>query len=91
MEEPQKIVVNGEEKEAKTLEPQPVGQKANRKIYLFGYTLRLLGIPGTLYVLIMMISSGGYFFLIFLGYAPILLPSLLLLAVGHYLASNWKE
>lgn len=71
-------------------EANPAGIHKNKSIYRFGFSLRLAGFIGLLYVFIQSLGSGAFFLLYMLAFAKISLPSLLAIAVGHYLASNWK-
>lgn len=63
----------------------------NQKIYKFGYVLRLAGIIGLACMLIVSIPGGGWGILLFFGTWYITFPSLLALAIGHYLAGNFKD
>lgn len=56
-------------------------------VYQIGSALRLVGILTTLGGLLLIIPAGA--FVVF--FWPILLLPVLMLAVGHYMADNWKD
>lgn len=60
------------------------------KLWTVGIILRSLGLIGVGITLLTGVLSGGWLFLILLV-SPLNIPSLLLLAVGQYLVSNWKN
>lgn len=53
--------------------------------------MRMVGIIMVVLTILFIVGSGGWGIMIFFGaYAAIPYGGMLLLAVGHYLASNWK-
>ncbi|MGH7241530.1 MAG: hypothetical protein ACREGB_04500 [Candidatus Saccharimonadales bacterium] len=85
-------VINGKSVNINT-SPVPVATKKvreNKIVYLVGFALRTAGILGVLHVLVMLSNSGPLFLIILFVYWQVTIPSLLAIAVGHYMASNWK-
>ena len=71
-----------------------VVMKQNKHIvWKIGYVLRIIGLIGTLPLLLQLVLAGPFAVLIFF-FNPlglVLLAAILCLAIGHYMVENWKN